>query len=136
MPKRRPMAFLRKLGTRMRARRLHVGRTRAIVAGQAEISVTQLSLYESGEGHPPAATLHRIAVALGTSSSALLGEDNLSDETRQQFDILVRIYADPMIGAVTRYMQDMTVEERKSVQTIAAAFAKRVRAPEMVEVMT
>jgi transcriptional regulator with XRE-family HTH domain len=106
------------------------------VAGQAEISVTQLSLYESGEGHPPAATLHRIAVALGTSSSALLGEDNLSDETRQQFDILVRIYADPMIGAVTRYMQDMTVEERKSVQTIAAAFAKRVRVPEKVEVMT
>ena len=129
------MAFLRRLGTRIRARRLHVGRTRAIVAGQSEISVTQLSLYEAGEGHPPAATLHRIAVALGTSSSALLGEDNLTDGTREQFDILVKIYADPMIGAVTRYMQDMTVEERKSVQTIAAAFAKRARGPEKVEVM-
>lgn len=136
MPKRRPMAFLRKLGTRIRARRLHLNRTREVVATGAEISVTQLSLYEGGQGHPPAATLHRIATMLGTSSSALLGEDDFSEETRQQFDILVRIYADPMIGAVTRYMQDMTVEERKSVQLVAAALAGRPRPVQKVEVMT
>lgn len=124
MPKRRPMAFLRKLGTRIRARRLHIGRTRVLVAQSAEISVTQLVLYENGQGHPPAATLHRIAIVLGTSSSALLGED-IGDETREQFDVLVRIYADPMIGAVTRYMQDMSVEQRKSVQLVAAALASR-----------
>lgn len=129
------MAFLRKLGTRMRARRLHLNRTREVVATGAEISVTQLSLYEQGQGHPPAATLHRIAQMLGTSSSALLGEDDFSEDTRQQFDILVRIYADPMIGAVTRYMQDMTVEERKSVQLVAAALAGRLRPVEKVEVM-
>jgi transcriptional regulator with XRE-family HTH domain len=134
MPRRRPMQFLRKLGTRIRARRLHVGRTRNVVANQAEISVTQLVLYENGQGHPPAATLHRIALSLGTSSSSLMGED-IGDATREQFDILVKIYADPMIGAVTRYMQDMTVDERKSVQTIAAAFAKRARPPDKVEVM-
>lgn len=130
------MQFLRKLGNRIRARRLHLNRTRNLVANGAEISVTQLALYESGQGHPPAATLHRIAVILGTSSSALLGEDDFSEETKHQFDILVRIYADPMIGAVTRYMQDMTVDERKSVQTVAAAFAARKRPVEKVEVMT
>lgn len=118
------MQFLRKLGTRIRARRLHIGRTRVLVAQGAEISVTQLVLYENGQGHPPAATLHRIAIVLGTSSSALLGED-IGDETREQFDVLVRIYADPFIGAVTRYMQDMSVEQRKSVQLVAAALASR-----------
>ena len=134
MPKRRPMEFLRRLGRRIRARRLHLNRACELVANSAEISRTQLSMYESGQGHPPAATLHRIARALGTSSSALLGED-IGDETREQFDVLVRIYADPMIGAVTRYMQDMTVDERKSVQLVAAAFAGRPKPPEKVEVM-
>ncbi len=129
------MAFLRKLGTRIRARRLHVGRTRALVANQSEISVTQLVLYETGQGHPPAATLHRIAVSLGTSSSALMGED-VGEQTREQFDILVKIYADPMIGAVTRYMQDMSVEQRKSVQTIARAFAAKPEPVQRIEAMT
>jgi transcriptional regulator with XRE-family HTH domain len=136
MPKRRPMAFLRRLGARIRARRLYVNRTRALIAQGAEISVTQLVLYETGQGHPPAATLHRIATVLGTSSSALLGEDDFSEQTRQQFDVLVKIYADPMIGAVTRYMQDMTVDERKSVQLVAAALAGRPRPVQKVEVMT
>jgi transcriptional regulator with XRE-family HTH domain len=134
MPKRRPMDFLRRLGARMRARRLYLNRTRNIVAHGSEISVAQLAMYECGQGHPPAATLHRIARTLGTSSSALLGE-NISDND-EQFDILVRLYADPMIGAVTRYMQDMTVTERKSLQLIAAAFASRQRPAEKVEVMT
>jgi transcriptional regulator with XRE-family HTH domain len=68
------MDFLRRLGRRIRARRLHLGRTRKIVAEAAEISVTQLVLYESGQGHPPAFTLHRIARTLGTTSSGLLGD--------------------------------------------------------------
>src|SRR6202041_3123623 len=135
MPKRRPMEFLRRLGRRVRSRRLHLGRTRAFVANAAEIPVPQLVLYENGQGHPPAATLHRIAVTLGTSCSALLGED-IGDETREQLDTLERLYADPFIGSVTRYMQDMTVDERKSVQTVAAAFAARKRPAEKVGVMT
>lgn len=130
------MEFLRRLGRRIRARRLHLNRPRPVVASACEISVTQLALYESGQGHPPAATLHRIALSLGTSSSALMGEDDFSEETRHQFDIMVRIYADPMIGAVTRYMQDMTVEERKSVQVVAAAFAGRAKPPETIKEMT
>lgn len=135
MPRRRPMSFLRKLGTRIRARRLHVGRTREIVAGQAEISVTQLCLYEKGQGHPPAATLHRIAASLGTSSSALMGE-TIGEQDKQQFDLLTKLYADPYIGAVTRYMQDMTVEERQSVRTVASAFVRHAKPLEKVEVMT
>jgi hypothetical protein len=49
MPKHRPMEALRRLGARMRSRRLHLGRTREMVAKSAEISVTQLVLYESGQ---------------------------------------------------------------------------------------
>ena len=47
MPKRRPMKALRSLGARMRSRRLHLGRSREIVAQGAEISVTQLVLYKN-----------------------------------------------------------------------------------------
>ena len=49
MPRARPMKALRSLGARMRSRRLHLGRSREIVAQGAEISVTQLVLYESGK---------------------------------------------------------------------------------------
>ncbi len=133
MPKRRPMDFLRRLGRRMRARRLFLSRTRNIVANAAEISVTQLAAYEAGQGHPPAATLYRIAQSLGTSTCALLGEEVSNNS--EQFDVLVKLYSDPMIGAVTRYMQDMTVDERKSVQVIAGAIAGQKRPVKTVEVM-
>jgi len=136
MPKRRPMEFLRRLGRRMRARRLHLHRTRGMVASGAEISVTQLAQYESGAGHPPAATLHRIARTLGMSSSALLGE-TLGDNA-EQLDALVKFHADPVIGAVLEHMRDMTAEQRQSLQLIAAAFARKARTQvvERVEVMT
>jgi transcriptional regulator with XRE-family HTH domain len=117
------MKFIRRLGHRIRARRLHLGRTREIVARDAEISVTQLSLYESGQGHPPAATLHRIAVTLETSTSALLGETMA--ENAKQVDEMMQIYAHPVVGAVVRYMCNMKKEDRKSLQIIAAAFAGR-----------
>src|SRR5258708_11895584 len=120
MPTRRPMEFLRRLGRRIRARRLHLNRTRAIVAQGAEISVTQLVLYESGQGHPPAATLHRIAHVLGTSSSALLGET--MNDNAEQVDEMMKIYAHPQIGVVLRYMQDMSKEDRKTLQLIAVVF--------------
>jgi transcriptional regulator with XRE-family HTH domain len=133
MPKRRPMEALRRLGARMRSRRLHLGRSREIVAKSAEISVTQLVLYESGQGHPPAFTLHRLAITLGTTTSALLGETMA--ENPEQVDEMMRIFAHPQIGMVLRYTQNMTKEDRKSLQIIAASFANRQRAPETVEVM-
>ena len=128
------MDFLKRLGRRIRARRLHLGRTVIMVARGSEISKTQLAAYESGQGHPPVATLHRIAHVLGSTCSELLGE-RAPDGFNEQFDVLTRLYTDPFIGSVTRYMQDMTVEERKSVQTICAAFAARKRPPETVKVM-
>jgi transcriptional regulator with XRE-family HTH domain len=133
MPKRRPMELLRRLGRRIRARRKHLKRTRAIVARGAEISIPQLVLYESGQGHPPAFTLHRIARALGTTSSALLGE-NMHDNA-EQVDAMMKSYADPSIGAILRYMPDITKEDRKSLQVIAAAFANRSKPLETIEVM-
>ena len=117
------MKFLRQVGQRIRALRLHLNKPREIVAQGAEISVTQLSLYESGQGHPPAATLHRIAMTLGTSTSALLGETMA--EKVEQVEEMMQIFAHPQIGAVLRYMQDMTPDDRKSLQIVASAFAGR-----------
>jgi transcriptional regulator with XRE-family HTH domain len=111
------------LGRRIRARRLHLGHTRETVARGAEISVTQLVLYESGQGHPPAATLHRIARTLGTSTSALLGETMA--ENAEQVDEMMQIYAHPVVGAVLRYMQEMSKQDLRSLQVIASAFAGR-----------
>jgi hypothetical protein len=76
-------------------------------------------MYELGLGHPPAATLHRIAMVLGTTSSELLGERDTS-EMEEQFDTMVRIYTDPYIGGVIRYMQDMPAEQRRKIRLIAA----------------
>jgi transcriptional regulator with XRE-family HTH domain len=129
------MAFLRRLGERMRSRRLYIGKKRGQVATDAEISVTQLSSYESGQGHPPAATLHRIARTLGVSSSALLGEVRYEDDERLAVEAMMKDYADPVIGGVVRHMQHMTVEDRKSLQLIAAGFVRRWQPPEKVEVM-
>lgn len=129
------MEFLRRLGARMRARRLKLGRTRLIVARGAEISVTQLVAYESGQGHPPAATLHRLALVLGTSSSTLLGETDMRDDSAEHYDSLVKLYADPAVGAVVRHMQDMAPEDKKALQSIAAAIKNRARTVETVEVM-
>lgn len=132
MPRRRPIEFLRRLGRRIRSRRKMVKRSREIVANAVEISVQQLYLYEAGQAHPPAATLYRIAQALGTSSSALLGEH----ETDESNDALTRLYADPTIGAVTRYMEAMTLENRKTLQVIAQALAARHKPADEIEPMT
>jgi len=126
------MEALRRLGARMRSRRLHLGRSRKIVAKSAEISVTQLSLYESGQNHPPAFTLHRLAMTLGTTTSALLAET--MNENAEQVDEMMQIYAHPQIGAVLRYMQDMTGEQRKTLLIIAASFANRSKPAETVDV--
>lgn len=135
MPRRRPKAFLKKLGERLKARRIRLGRTQSVVAKGVEISVTQLVLYETGVGHPPAATLHRLAVMLGTTSSALLGETDMHDDTAAHYDALVKLYADPSIGAVVRHMEGMTDDAKKSLQLVAAAMKTR-SAPETIEAMT
>jgi transcriptional regulator with XRE-family HTH domain len=134
MPKRRPREFLNRLGRRLKARRVELDRTRWIVAKGAEISTTQLSMYESGMGHPPAATLHRLAVMLGTTCSELMGE-RTPDDRNEQFDVLVRLYNDPFIGSVTRYMQEMTVTERKYLAACAAAIRNMPKPAQTVAVM-
>lgn len=137
MPRRRPLKFLQKLGARLRARRIKLGRTRVLVAKGVEISVTQLVLYETGQGHPPAATLHRLAMMLGTTSSALLGETRMGmyDDTAAHLEALERLYADQYIGAVVRSMEDMTDESKKSLQLIATSLKRRQEPVETVTVM-
>jgi transcriptional regulator with XRE-family HTH domain len=125
MPKRRPMESLRRLGRRIRSRRVHLGLARDVVARGADISVSQLVVYESGQGHPPAFTLHRIAVVLGTSTSALLGETAVDDAAR--IDEMMQIYAHPIVGAVVRDLCGMSKQDRQSLKIIAGAFAARHR---------
>ena len=74
-------------------------------------------------------------MVLGTSTSHLLGE-TVDDHQAEEVDRLARLYTDPYIGNVTRYMQDMTVQERKYLQTIAAGFARRPKPAETATVMT
>jgi transcriptional regulator with XRE-family HTH domain len=134
MPKRRPADSLRKLGARIKARRQYLGRTLLLVASSCEISVNQLVMYETGQGHPPAFTLHRIARTLGTTSSALLGEIGMKHDL-EAVDVMMRIHAHPIVGSVVRYMQDMKTEDMRSLNIIAGAFANRYKPLERVEVM-
>jgi transcriptional regulator with XRE-family HTH domain len=125
MPKHRPMKALKGLGQQIRARRLHLGHSRETVAKAAGISTTQLVQYESGQGHPPAFTLHRIAFALGTSTSELLTET--TTDKGEQVQEMMQIYAHPLVGAVVGYMRDMSKQDRQSLKIIASAFATRQR---------
>jgi hypothetical protein len=62
-------------------------------------------------------------MALGTSTSALLGETMA--ENAERVDEMMQIYAHPVVGAVVRYMCDMTKDERQSLRVVASAFAGR-----------
>jgi hypothetical protein len=55
-------------------------------------------------------------------------------DNAEQVDEMMQVFAHPQIGAVLRYMQDMTVEQRRSLQVIASAFANRAKPAETVEV--
>jgi transcriptional regulator with XRE-family HTH domain len=120
----RPLEFLKKTGNRIRSRRLHCGMPQREAAKQAGISISTYVNYENGHGHPPAATLHRIAKALGTNSSKLMGEHERED-VHQVFDDISELYSHPTIGAVTRYMQCMSSQDLLTLQVIAAALAHR-----------
>jgi transcriptional regulator with XRE-family HTH domain len=128
MPKFRAMEDLRRLGARIRARRLHLGQTRETVAVGAGISIQQLAIYERGEGHAPVLTLNRIARTLETSTSALLGETMV--DNAEQIDELLKIHTHPVVGSVIRSMRAMTREDRKSLQIVASAFAHRSKPAE------
>jgi transcriptional regulator with XRE-family HTH domain len=134
MPKRRPQQFLKRLGLRLRARRIEVDRPAAVVARLVEISVAQLNKYENGVGHAPAATLHRLAITLGTSSSALLGE-TMPEAANKSLDAMLKLYADVEIGTVMRHMEDMDRADRMLVKRFAARIARQPKPPETVEVM-
>jgi transcriptional regulator with XRE-family HTH domain len=127
------LKFQKTLGDRIRARRQFVNRTGEYVAREVGVTKATLSLYELGKSPPTVMGLFRIAKCLGTSVSELLGE-KISQERLDQHDVLTRLYADPFIGAVTRHMQDMTVEQRRAVLVITAALRTKAK-PETVEVM-
>lgn len=133
MPRKRPMAILKRLGARIKTRRKTLGRTREAVATAAEISINQLCQYEEGQSHAPICTWMRIADALGTTAGTLLGEREQGDV--YELDLLMKLYNDPYIGSVTRYMQDMSVADRKLVQVLIAAMANRPKPPERAETM-
>jgi transcriptional regulator with XRE-family HTH domain len=62
----------RQLGRRVRRRRYFLDLSQETLAHRAGIHRTQISLYESGRRMPLAATLVRLAAALGVSADQLL----------------------------------------------------------------
>lgn len=67
------------LGTRLRARRRAEGLTLADVAKRAELSLPYVSNLERGRGNPTMEALQALAQALGTTVSALVGDDESAD---------------------------------------------------------
>jgi transcriptional regulator with XRE-family HTH domain len=137
MPKIRPREQLRRLGDRIRSRRLHLNMTRTDVARHVDVSPQMLERYESGEAHPPAMTLARIATALGTSCSVLLGERDPGDGRTDEIAAMTAAFADVWIGSVVRHMLRLPDDKRQVVNTMASALVRQL--PEKidkVEVMT
>jgi transcriptional regulator with XRE-family HTH domain len=136
MPKVRPKEFLRRLGDRIRVRRLYLGMTRAGLGTKVGVSGQQLERYECGAGHPPAATLHRIAAALGVSSSSLLGE-TIKEDRADEIAAMHVALADPLLGGVLRNMLRLPMAQRELLHATTVGLLKQL--PETVhkvEVMT
>lgn len=73
------------LGERIRQRRSEAGLSLSALALKADVSKGYLWNLESGEGQkrPSGRTLYRIAAALGTTMSDLLGQRLLTEEPEQ-----------------------------------------------------
>lgn len=69
-------ALAQRLGARLRARRLALGRTLADVAGEAELSVSYLSAVEKGINMPSLPVLARLVHALRLTLHELLREED------------------------------------------------------------
>jgi transcriptional regulator with XRE-family HTH domain len=120
------MAELKSLGQRIRIRRQELGFTREAVAKAAEISIQQLAIYEKALGHAPACTLQRIARALDTSTSVLLGEP-VNEYATQVEELLLQVYRHPDVNDVVLSMRAMDRADLRSMKIIAKAFAARQR---------
>jgi transcriptional regulator with XRE-family HTH domain len=75
----------RHIGRRIRQRREEAGLSLNALALKAKVSKGYLWSLENGrtQGRPSGRTLYRLAEALGTTMSDLLGEELLSDENRK-----------------------------------------------------
>ena len=73
---------IRQIGFRIRSTRRRKKLTQAHVASRAGIDKAHLSRIERGEKTASVGTLHMLSVALDTSLSLLLGENNPKDEVR------------------------------------------------------
>jgi transcriptional regulator with XRE-family HTH domain len=69
-------ALARRLGTRLRGRRLALGRTLADVAGEAGLSVSYLSAVEKGANMPSLPVLARLVHALRLTLHELLRDED------------------------------------------------------------
>jgi transcriptional regulator with XRE-family HTH domain len=119
MPRQHPAAALRKLGRRIRARRYFLQLPFAYFAKQVRLSTSMLNAYEAGRAQPPCMTLLRIAAALGTSTSDLLGERD--KDNSEDLDFMIGLFADPSIHAVAMAMLRMDDDTRQELAMRVAA---------------
>lgn len=66
---------------KLRKRRGELGLSQASVANRAGMSTVQYNGYERARHEPSEPTLNRLATALATTVSALLGDKEVSEET-------------------------------------------------------
>jgi transcriptional regulator with XRE-family HTH domain len=123
------------MGDRIRAQRLYINRPCVVAAQQIGVSKQMLDRYERGLGNPPATTLSRIALALGTSSSALLGERDPQGARGDEIAAMTAVLADPLIGAIVRIVVGLPDDRRELARVMIAGLVVKSRPVERVEVM-
>ena len=106
----------RKIGARIRARRLEIGMSQETLASKLGITFQQVQKYEKGVNRVAAPTLLDLAEALSVSVIALLpqarGEDGYSARE------------DPEIAAFLPLISDLNADGKRVLASIARALAK------------
>jgi transcriptional regulator with XRE-family HTH domain len=108
------------VGARIRARRVFLGLSQTKLANALGLTFQQVQKYERGDNRVSASTLVRVAQALDTSVSALVGEDGARSE-RPMFRHLAMPGAFELLDSFAKIGDP---EVRRAVLRLAKTLAK------------
>jgi transcriptional regulator with XRE-family HTH domain len=106
----------RKIGARIRARRLEIGMSQEALASKLGITFQQVQKYEKGVNRVAAPTLLDLAEALKVSVIALLPQTRGEEEGS--------VLDDPEIAAFLPLLSDLNADGRRALANIARTLAK------------
>lgn len=89
-----------------------------------EVSQSAIGLYESGRRTPNSVTAARLAKYFGVSVSALLADENATDEELAMFDV-ERMRSDKEYRTLFKLARNISSEDLASVNAILKTIAKR-----------